>query len=450
MQTLCNYLLTAEKLSADKALEIQNLTVGAIDKWLSDKGVEDPSQKKGAFISLTPGGSGSFTRTELESDDSSLLEIQLEELSKGGQIFTTTVSVVKSDFKVIVYTNQTVQNVLVHIAPIVTDARCPSIIRRLLELVPNWKFNEEELPAPIPKVYADEEAGVDLANFITSVSRVLPILVVSQNEGEPVWPKIAEHVAYDLAGLAYVASVTQAASWSLTQHLKKINSCYMGAIRLYWPNNTSTGDMSVRSSIWTASMLLSNDQDEKNALRFRSAVRKMVMSVAAIAVEPPAEIKRIHSYIARKELRELEERVAADSTELLVAKSFFHENEQLRTQVEDLQKEVRNWSSRAQMAEYALNPESKIQAEEVDKIDPDDENDTPPQPGETRFFKKTHSTPAYDVFVTVTDCGHSSWQDASKAEKAKKGLIRLFGNDDWKTVHHCGKCKGGGVWRVRW
>lgn len=450
MHALCNYLLTADRLTADKALEIQNLAVGAIEEWLSEKGAENPTLPKGIFNSLTPEGGGSFTRTQLEGADSSLMEFHLEELSKGGQIFITTVSVVKGDSKVFIYITQLIRNISVLVAPIVTDARCPRILRRLLELVPNWEFNGEKLPASVPMDYFEETAGLELAKFIIAPSRVLPILVISQNEGEPVWPKISEQLAYDLTGLAYVVSINEAASWSLTDALGKINSCYRGAIRLYWPNTESTADVQVRGTVWTASTLLSNDHDGNGALRFRSIVRRIVMSAAAIAIEPPIEIKQIHSYVGRSQLRELEQKFAANSQELKIAQLFFIENEQLRAKVEELQKDVRKWSSRAQAAEYALMPISKSQAANDDDIQLSDEIDTPPEPGDTRFYKKTHSTPNHDVFVQVTDCGHSSWQDASKAEKAKKGLIKLLGNDSWKSVVHCGKCKGGGVWRVRW
>jgi hypothetical protein len=174
------------------------------------------------------------------------------------------------------------------------------------------------------------------------------------------------------------------------------------------------------------------------------------MSVSAISVEPPIEIKQIHSYIGRKQLRELEEKVAADSEELKIAQLFFSENEQLRAQVEELQKEVRNWSSRAQLAEHALSQDVKAEAKNDDEIQPSNETDSPPETGDIRFYKKTHSTPGYHVLIQVTDCGHSSWQDGSKAEKAKKGLLKLFPNVTWRNLQHCGKCNGGGLWKVRW
>ena len=80
-----------------------------------------------------------------------------------------------------------------------------------------------------------------------------------------------------------------------------------------------------------------------------------------------------------------------------------------------------------------------------------DEADQPPIAGEMRFYKKTHSKPAYDILIRVGDCGHNAWQNAAKADKAKKGLARLLGGHrEWRNLHHCASCTGGGVWRVQW
>ncbi|MGY2492645.1 hypothetical protein [Cupriavidus sp. CP313] len=453
MQALCNYSLVADELTADRVSELHSLAEHAIDDWLSGKGAKSPKEEKGSFVSRTPEGGGTFTRVALKSDTASLLEVHLEELAKGEYIFTTAVSLVKSDAKVLVYISQMVQNLSVHIAPIDTDARCPKIVRSLLALAPEWKLGGESVPSSAPISFMSEEDGQELAARITTSTRTFPIVVVSENEGEPVWQDIAESLAYDLAGLAHVVKVSEAASWSLTDGIGKISSCYMGAIRLYWPNaNQANEEITIRSRLWTASTLLSNDHDGKGALRFRSTIRRLIMSVAAVSVETPQEVKLVHSYVARSHLRELEEKATANSEELRVAKLFYEENEVLRTQVEELQKEVRNWSSRAQAAEYSLVQQSNALA--ADSVEDDagqsGDVDLPPESGETRFYKKTHSTPSHDVFVRVTDCNHSSWQDASKAEKAKKGLVRLLGGDTWKSLHHCGKCTGGGVWRVRW
>lgn len=68
----------------------------------------------------------------------------------------------------------------------------------------------------------------------------------------------------------------------------------------------------------------------------------------------------------------------------------------------------------------------------------------------TRFYKKIYTKSAYDVFVEVRDCGHGRWQSSEKADKARKGLERQLGGKNWRSLHHCAACQGGGVWRLRW
>jgi hypothetical protein len=451
MQTLSNYLLSAESQNSANPSELASSVLKSIDEWLLHKGADEPSAVSGEFQSLTPGAVGKYSRSTVVADTRTLFEIRLDEPSKGGQSFTTTVSVVFDASRIDIFVSQTVRNSASIIAPVITDPRCPGIVRRILKLPVTWSFSGEKVPAPVAVSHHGEAAGTSLAEQIKAPTRFLPLVIVSENEGEPIWPKIASELAYDLAALAKVASIDDSASWSLTNELGKVNSCYMGAIRLYWPSRPlPSGESQARSTVWTASTLLSNDHDGKGALRFRSTLRKTVMGVSALTVEPPNEIKEVQNFAARQQLRELEKKATSNSEELEMARMFYADNEQLRNQITDLQREVATWSSRAEMAEYALAKKGKGQDVQDDSIAPTTEDELPPKPGETRFYKKTHSTPNHDVFVLVTDCGHSSWQDTSKAEKAKKGFRRLLGDSDWKTLHHCGMCTGGGVWRVRW
>ena len=74
----------------------------------------------------------------------------------------------------------------------------------------------------------------------------------------------------------------------------------------------------------------------------------------------------------------------------------------------------------------------------------------PPRPGEIRFYKKTYATPSHDVLVHYKDCKHNRWEGAHSADKAKKGIAKLEGRDNWQNIWHCAACTGGGVWKVRW
>src|SRR5258706_583116 len=69
--------------------------------------------------------------------------------------------------------------------------------------------------------------------------------------------------------------------------------------------------------------------------------------------------------------------------------------------------------------------------------------DSAPQSGEVRFYKKAYSRPTHDVMVRVQDCGCSNWQGAHAAEKARKGIAKLERDRmDWKMLQHCASCTG--------
>src|ERR1051326_7313622 len=124
MQTLANYLMVADDVDATKLSRIRDAAMEAVNTWLVEKGVADPSAESGSFASLGPGGEGTYALRNAASENATLTEIRLEEPSKGGQTFLTTVSIVSEQHKLIVYVHLTVKNALTVIAPVLTDPKC--------------------------------------------------------------------------------------------------------------------------------------------------------------------------------------------------------------------------------------------------------------------------------------------------------------------------------------
>lgn len=450
MQKLSAYLLEARNLSAEQYAERSSTISNAIAEWLTQKGVTDPTRDSGTFDSLTTNGNGKFSREKKLTDAGALEEIRLDEFLRGGQTFTTVLSVVLLNSGILVYATLSVTNTVSVLAPVYTDPRCPSVIRKLLSLYTDWSLNGNALGQGKPRQLIGEEGAQNLIEQLESELRVLPIVVVSKNDGEILWEKLDGELAFDLAGLAHVVTIDDEGSWVLTDEIGKENSCYLGAVRLYWPlRKGQAGGLLFPGTVWTASALLSNDQDGKGLLRFRSAVRHKVMAVAALTVVPPSEIREIGNLAARTRLIELEQRANSNTDELQLAKLYISENEQLTVDLAQAKNDIASLSSRAETAEYAL---SQIKTPEESQPVQPSSSDTQAEPkaGETRFYKKMHSKPAYDLLVQVADCGHSTWQSAAKAEKAKKGVERLEGRNNWKSILHCGACTGGGMWKVRW
>ncbi len=450
MQTLSSYLLESEALNEQQLQSKFEEVCEAINSWLTDKGATDPTQGSGDFLSLTNDGDGRFNRESVATSLGSLEQIRLVERTRSGQIFTTRLATTALNGKLSVYCSLAVENISSVVAPIPNDPRCPSIVRTLLGHSPDWRLNGTPLGIPVPRVLYGDLDGKRLADEIQQVGRTIPSIVVSEVEGETLWPQLSENLAYDLAALANVVRVDDDAAWALTEKLGKLHSCYRGAVRLYWPaRKGADGEPYFNSTVWTASALLSNDSDGKGLNRFRATLRRLVMSTSSLSITPPRAIREIHEALIRQRLEDIKSRLAADSEELEIARLYITENHDLKAQIGQLEAELARIAARAETAEHALS-QLKVPDVTDDEKTSSAEERSEPNAGDTRYYKKIHSKGAYDVLVEVDGCGHTSWQGSNKADKARKGLDRLTGRDDWKSLQHCGSCTGGGMWKVRW
>lgn len=450
MQTLSTYLLETDALHEQQLEHRFDVVCEAISGWLINKGVEDPAQSSGDFRSLTADGDGRFNRERLSPSTGMLEQTILIERSRSGQTFTTRLVTTALNGKLCVFCSLAVENISSVVAPVPNDPRCPAIVRTLLDNFSDWKLNETPLGTSKPDILGGDSGGRKLANDIRQVGRAIPIIVVSEVEGETLWPRLSEELGYDLAALAHVVRVDDDATWALTDELGKLHSCYRGAVRLYWPpRKGEDGEPYFNSTVWTASALLSNDSDGKGSNRFRAMLRRLLMSTASLSITLPHAVREIRNAVLQDRLEKLKSRLAADSEELEIARLYTKENEDLKAQIEQFEAELARAVARAETAEHALGQFKAPDLTDDDQTSSIQEQGEP-SPGDIRFYKKIHSKGNYDVLVEVDDCGHASWQSSNKADKARKGLERLTGHNHWKNLQHCGSCTGGGMWKVRW
>lgn len=447
MQELSAYLLESKGHTQEEFSRRFELSIKQIASWLKEKGVDDITDTKGEFRSLTRGCEGKYRHSITSIDLSELYELRLEEPTGKGQIFRTLIVIAKTPTILKFYASLFVVNTESVVSPIYVNPKCPKIVRNILSLFDDWSIAGTPVPPPVARKISTDEEAETLASEITSTSRVLPIVAVSQYDGETIWQELSKELAFDLTGLAYVVEITDHASWKLTEILGKQQSVYNGATRLYWPPRKINQDsIQIPGSVWTASRLLANDTDGNGFKRFRSQIRQRIMQVAALTIVQPNEIGEIRQKFALSKFKELEHK-ASDNKEILeLAKLYLQDNEALKRQIEDYRQTIANLQSKCDALEFALE-----QKDETDDIGSEsDSHNQDITPGETRFYKKTHSKSSYDILVRVQDCGHSAWQSASKAEKAKKGIEKLEGRNNWASMQHCGTCTGGGMWKVRW
>ena len=469
MQRLATYILERAKdiCSPDGRKDEGDRLVAVVLEWLKRKG-STSSDGSGSYVAIDESDASCGVSTVVDGMRSSRL-FELSEVNREGQKYVTTVSITVGGEKVFVFINMAIGSVANLITPVEADAKCPRVVRDLLAQSGNW-YNGASRLLPLTSV-AGFEAGASLGREIQDGYRTIPFVVVSRPKGRLALPQLDDKIARDLAGLANVYGADEEASWALTDTLRKPLSTYGGALRIYWPR-FSLNDDPFRHQLWTATRLQGIEPDSQKALdRIRRQVRTIIMRASAASVVRPAEIDQIRTAAARSEFAALQSRASeleqlkarASSFEEFkeIADSYATDNDKLRqdiatrdSELERLQNEIQGLESTNQALISALEnaKQATVRADEVPPDAPDqDEADQPPAPGEIRYYKKKYSAPTHDILTQVSNCGHNSWQNATGADKAKKGLQRLLEpNHRWKKLQHCGSCQGGGVWRVEW
>jgi len=443
VQSLAAFTFEAE---VDDPTSRFKLIDALIDHWLIGKGADKPRSSDGSFVSKTGGGTGQFSRQTVQSSAGNLLEIELVETAHTGAIFTTALQVAMNAKKVVVYATLSAAPGESRVAPVGLYPRCPGIIRTMIERFPDWKFCDQEIPLAKAFDARSDRDAENLCNALLSKSRRLPVVVVSDDHDELVWPDIHERIAENLVGLADVAVVSSESSWVLTDQLGPRDSCYLGAVRLYWPGARADG--SLPGITWKSSRLASFGYDDAGRNRFLAILRKEIMSVAALTMVPPYICRKIRSDAEKERIQALEIGARDKALESIIA-----ENAKLSERLYEAENTIQSLQWKIAAASYSQRGADAANDEDARNDDAESEPEhLPPEPGEVRFYKKIGSGGGVDALVQTKACLHkeSNWRPAFKGDQAEKGLLKLEGRNDWQSIAHCSACTGGGRWRVRW
>lgn len=430
-----------------------------VEDWLRSKG----ASSLGLTGSYQPpdGSAGTFKIQEAADGDRTLWGLDLQEDTTEGRRFLAGLSITADSDKVSVYITLETGWITTQVMPVSLDPRCPRIVRDLIRLPGRWFHGASLLNQA--KSIMGFEAGETLVHEIQSADRSVPIIAISKRHGEFALPDLERTLGYDLVGLANVCILDEDASWALTDVLGRDWCCYHGAVRLYWPR-FALGQDRFQHPLWTAERLNSREGDpEETRELFRRQLRGLIFRASALSVTRPREIDEIRAAHNRRGFTELRQQATSLAGFEELADSYAKENDLLRqelalarNQAEDLQKQV--WSLEGDNLALKSHLAAKDTAEATDnegEIAPSgDECEAviaEPTPGETRFYKKHYARQTHDIMLRVQDCGHNRWQNATRADKAKKGISKLENDrNDWQSLQHCAICTGGGMWKVRW
>lgn len=425
-----------------------------VDAWLTSKGA-DVSAQAGPY-QAEDRSRASFKTSTAQDGDREWWLVQLDEITPEGRVVRVTLSITKGASQVVVYSTVELGSESTTVRPVQTIPRCPRVIRDLINLSGAWYHGATKLQKRRNALGFD--AGEALAGEIIDPNRTIPIVVLSTEQGVVAVPKLDVQIARDLAGLANVVVADSGATWGLTDTLGQGFSCFDGAVRLYWPR-FSTDDDRFKHPLWTAHRIRSSATvADKQGEPLRERLRMLVMDASALGVVRPKEIDEIKQASERRVFDDLRARAVEREDFVELANLSLQENDALRAerkeilttieeqqrQIAGLQLDLENLRAQLRHAQQRDLPD--------DPAPPPDDGALPEAParGEFRFYKKVHDTGRRDIMVAAEDCNHNRWQSASKADKARKGIAHLEKQNNWKTMWHCGECRGGGMWKVHW
>jgi len=293
MKVVAQYALTTQTDHASAGKVLISLD-SMVHEWLSDKGNIDENGWK--FVDFRDGRRADLAREELKTSRGEIVSWTVTEPTASGR-FRTSISLgYEKDVGVGVSCTLQAGNPVNVLMPVHVEAHCPRIVRKIAALPLQWKIRDFEI-TPEPMRCYGETGGRCFISLLKNPSRSLPVIALSQQRGFLLHPGLSGAMAGDLIGLAIVAELDDAASWEVTNTLGRDFSCFMGAVRIYWPFGVAETDP-YRHPLWTPQRLLQNvGTTEEAAKLLRDQIRRLLFELSALSIEPPElfqSIRRTH------------------------------------------------------------------------------------------------------------------------------------------------------------
>lgn len=343
MKHLARYSIEAHAIDNPSAPSSSDV-MSRIDSWLSGKGIVS---EDGLKVVFRDGRQASVERRETKCSRGHLAEVVLTEPTQEGGKFRTSITVAESESTLAVSVELGVATTL--IAPTHVEVYCPAIIRELLALDIVWRYQQDRVTSR-PLKYLGAAGGEEFISLAWNSERAIPLVVISQDDGQVLDEVGVAKLANDLAGLATVIQIDSEASWYVTNLKGKQWSCYGGAIRLYWPN-LAASTSPFQHSLWTSERLLNANPNPRIAsANIRDQLRRKIVSQSAFAVPEPHLFGLVRLSSRNEELEGLRGRISALSVNKQLADELFEaaaklesENQRLTEENEKLRDQVRSF-----------------------------------------------------------------------------------------------------------
>jgi hypothetical protein len=362
MRKVASYSLIAN-IQSDAIPAGYDAVTQAVDRWLASKGTRSRTDGRGV-LKYHDGREAEFTVGTVSSGAGSVVEYQLTEPTETG-LFQTVIRIAQTTSVLAVYAELLVGSSLNQLGPLAFDARCPVVIRGIIELDLDWHVGEMPVGTR-PISFLGKERAQSLVDVIWHPARTLPIVVVSEQEGSLLTPQIADNIATDLSGLAVVAHIDVDASWTITAVKGREWSCYNGAVRLYWPL-AGRSNNHMMNPLWTRSSLLRGLYDPRDAsYRLRKLLRKKILSSSAFSMREADCFHNVRQEHRKEQYSLQKETAKTESDWKDLADSYADDNLALAANLENANRENQILQEQIANLELALRwRDGEAEAEEI-------------------------------------------------------------------------------------
>jgi hypothetical protein len=249
MRVVAKFQFASAAAGADRVVQV-------IERWVSRKFEQDAN---GSTIIRTSGLAALLDRLDEKLDDATQTTFRVIEPVSGGQLETQirvleTAAGIRFQCSLALGSDNGLQ-------PPRVEIRSPRFVREIIELDPGWRVGDEG-ERVFSKCFEVEETDImDLEALITAPERRLPVIAVSELQGETIAGNLHERISVATCGLAHTCRLSREASWELTNKVGKEWSCYNGAVRLFWPFRINRDDFRAHP-LWTYDYLMSRADNE--------------------------------------------------------------------------------------------------------------------------------------------------------------------------------------------
>lgn len=317
-----------------------------MEAWLGGKGTTEVGSE-GAVLVLRDGRRASFATESYEGSDVALAW-QIDEPVPQGR-FQTRLTLACRGEAVEFAATLRAGNDTGSLARFNPDVRRPKIVTDVLRRWSDWRVGQTGIRNTAMPLFG-RTTGATFADVLTTPTRSLPMVVVTEHDSFPIHPQLRDWLAEDLIGLGLVYQLDGEAAWGLTESLGVERSCHSGAVRIYWPGFGEDGDDPRRHPLWTKDRMLGGAVDAIDAAeKVRQTIRWKVLAMSAFAAGGRSLFDEVRDAALRAEAAKRRSLIETTAQE----KAYFEsealrleeekraiavQSDELRRQVEDLTK----------------------------------------------------------------------------------------------------------------